>query len=272
MALLERNYLLPLLVLGCAVIFQVALARIPKEIPKVVWSYWDKDPPNSVVKIVNDNKQALKDWEFHFLDAQTVKQFLSENDFPRNYYTLSPQHKADYIRLLLLKKYGGLWLDASIILYQPEAINQMRLDGMKKRAELIAFTLHEPQEEYIENWFIMAPKYSTIIQHWFHEYDRAVKIGFLNYKREILGEGYKITDKIYGKDDIVYLTQHACIQVVRQKRILGKHNVLLYKAEDSMFKVHGECDWKPSCIKERVRDPNLRNEIPFIKLRGDDRD
>lgn len=270
---MDRKYIIPFLILISAIMFQFILSNKAVYIPKIVWSYWDKQPPPSVVAIVENNRNVLTDWEFNFLDEISVKKFISESEFPLEYNALSSQHKADYIRLVLLKKYGGLWLDASIQVYQPEMINRMHLEAIQKRAKLVGFSLYEPQEEYIENWFIMAPKSSSIIQYWFQEYDFAVKIGFQEYKRKIFRDGYKISEKIYKENDNeVYLTQHACLQIVRQKNIFGKHNVLLYKAEDSMFKIHEDCDWEVNCIKNRVKDPMIGRRVPFIKLRGCDRD
>lgn len=238
-------------------------------LPKIIWSYWDKDPPRSILDIYENNKTILKGWTYHFLNANTLTNFCNPKEFPEEYNQLSPQHKADYIRLVLLKTYGGVWLDSSIIVHSVDEINSMRRQCYATKSDLCVFSLGEPEETYLENWFIMAPKNSEAIQKWFSEFDKAVKIGFENYKTEIFKNNVYINDRIYKKDDKnVYLTQHACLQVVLQK---NPFQILIYKSEDSMFKLHIQCDWDARCIRDRVKSDSSVKKLPFIKLRGEDR-
>jgi len=127
---------------------------------------------------------------------------------------------------------------------------------------------------YIENWFIMAPLNSTVIQLWSKEYTQAINRGFLYYKKSLFQEqDIHIIEKIYKKDNKdVYLTQHACLQAVVQKRLKKKVPMLLYKSELTMFKLHCQCDWDAACIKYRMKHDKSIKKIPFIKLRGPDRD
>jgi len=242
-------------------------------IPKQIWCYWNSDIPLSVQKILNKNKELLKDWNYTILTDATLSDYIDTSQFPPQVQKLSAPHKADYIRLVLLKQYGGCWLDASIIIHSPAALESIRQVSQRAHSSLTAFSLGEPQYTYIENWFIMAPKGSQVIERWFEEYDKAVRMGFKEYKEDIFAKGYDINERIYKrKGPNVYLTQHACLQVVRQTMFQFPSSVLLYKAEDSMFKLHDECKWDSACIKEKMKkDPSVR-EIPFIKLRGDDRE
>lgn len=242
-------------------------------VPKIVWSYWDKNPPKSVEQIQTNNRNKLKGWSYRFCTAETLKQYIDPSKFPEAYQTLKPQHQADYIRLALLKEYGGVWLDSSIIINSAEALNRIRREVEATRSELGIFTLGEPEESYVENWFIMAPKYSPILDEWFVEYDIAVRKGFHVYKQEVFARGININEGIYKQTDKeVYLTQHACFQAVLQKRGHSQRKLCMYKSEESMFKLHIDCDWKTSCIKHKLEtDGKKLQRLPFIKLRGGDR-
>jgi restriction system protein len=44
---------------------------------------------------------------------------------PANFGALSPQHRADWIRLALLKRYGGLWADSGIIFNSEAALDEI---------------------------------------------------------------------------------------------------------------------------------------------------
>jgi hypothetical protein len=240
-------------------------------LPKVVWVYWDKNVPNSVLQILENNKKQLPDWDFVFFDEKTVQSYLDMTNVSQNYSKLSPAHKADYIRLMLLNKYGGLWLDSSIIINDGREISKMYKATNASYAQLCAFTLGEPEEKYIENWFIMAPQNSPIISAWINEYNQAIEIGFSEYKKKLFLEGIDIVERIYKKEDKnTYLTQHACLQKVLQ-RIVISQNILLYKSEYTMFKLHFDCDWKTDCILHRLKSDKTLKNIPFIKLRGSER-
>jgi len=243
-------------------------------LPKRIWSYWDTNIPASIETNIDNNRKILSDWDYRFLTESTLDQYLDVASFPEQYKKLSSQHKADYIRLELLKHYGGVWMDAGIIVHSQSAFNKLYSEAVATQSQLCAFTLTEEEEYYIENWFIMAPLQSSVIQAWSQEYTTAVQKGFLQYKESIFQEGtIRIIEKIYKqKDTNVYLTQHACLQAVLQKRLKQQTKVLLYKSEETMFKLHIECNWKSECVRDRIKqDPSIR-QIPFIKLRGSDRE
>jgi len=243
-------------------------------LPKRIWAYWDRNVPDSIRANIENNKKVLYDWEYTFLTEKTLPQYLDPITFPDQFVTLSAPHRADYIRLELLKRYGGVWMDAGIIVHSRDELNKMRREAMASKAQLSAFTLTEKQHLYIENWFIMAPLYSQVIHVWSKEYTSAVTQGFLQYKQALFKEkDIHIIEKIYKRDDEnVYLTQHACLQAVLQKRLKKPGVILLYKSEDNMFKIQVQCEWDTACVKDRIKsDPSIK-KISFIKLRGSDRE
>ncbi len=248
-------------------------------VPRRAWSFWEKNPPKEVLEIVNRNRRLLGDtWDYRFLTAETLPSVIDTSTFPEQYYELEkPCHRADYVRLALLRKYGGCWLDSSILL-NPDgvvALNRMAGDIERSGAQVALFSLGDPAVEYLENWFIMAPTGSPVIDLWFQEFDKAVRISFLAYKKDVELAGIPISPRIYKPGAFnanwVYLTQHACLQVVLKTKLKGYVNVLVYRSEDTMFRLQVECNWKKACTRWRLaNDPNLE-DIPFIKLRSEDR-
>ncbi len=263
-----KLYILVLLLIVFIVILQITQYNIPK----VAWSYWDNNTPPIITRIIEERGKAMPDWNIRLLTEATIRNYIDLSTAPKGYEMLKPQHKADWIRLKLLEKYGGLWLDSSIIVNNGSAINEMYEDAVSRRAELVTFTLDKPTaEEYIENWFIMAPLRSRVIRDWLAEYEKAITMEFPKYRKHIMGQGLKISEDIYSKGkESVYLTQHACIQVVLKRRHLlrPKLRVLLYPAERNMFKVQIGCNWKYKCIIDNISNNPQVNKLPFIKLRG----
>ena len=46
-------------------------------------------------------------------------QWLKRHELPKTYNSLAIAHKADAIRMALISKYGGVWMDASVLLLKP---------------------------------------------------------------------------------------------------------------------------------------------------------
>jgi hypothetical protein len=256
---------IPLLII--LLVLLVILYNISYKIPKIAYSYWDKNTPPIIERIIEERRQTMPDWKIILLTDETLGNYINLSSVPVGYEKLKPQHQADWIRLKLLEKYGGLWLDSSIIINDSAAINEIYDEACKSRVDVAAFSMNKPvPEKYIENWFIMAPVGSSLIKKWLTEYEKAISMGFMEYRNHVEKMKIPISNDIYAKEHkSVYLTQHACLQVVLSDQ---KAKVLLYPAERNMFKVQETCKWKYKCIIDTISNDPQVNELPFIKLRG----
>jgi hypothetical protein len=249
------------------------------DLPKIVWSYWDSDTlPEQINLIYQNNKKKLDGWgwDYKLVNNSNKKEFIGNDDDDISTKKLSPQHYADWLRLYLLKKYGGVWMDISIILN--ENLDRLHNKSIKLNSELTGFdspiyTDNTIDLPIIENYFIMAPKNSNTILLWYEEYIKAIKKGFKKYKMEQIWNGVNYQN-IFGKtnDGEVYLTQHGCLQVVFQKRLTSLPKMHLEESNKSIYKIHYECSWDKKCLQEKINDKSYSKKIPYIKLRGIDRD
>jgi hypothetical protein len=245
-------------------------------IPKIMWSFWDNEQLPEQIQLIHENRSKKLEktgWKLYMLNSNNVKDYIDLTTLPKNFNKLIIQHKADYYRLLLLQKYGGVWIDASIIINDPDAINNLYNESVQKRSEFTGFTL-EPvpggtdRSKYIENWFIMAPINSEIINKWLLEFTSAIEGGFDDYIPRVKQEGVHIVERIGS-----YLTQHACMQTVLQKRLGRPANIILNDAEKDMFKIQTDCNWDLNCLFDKFKNNASEiRKIPYIKLRGGDRD
>lgn len=81
---------------------------------KTIWSFWTgEDETNLVNECQKSWEKFCPDWTIRFLDDFTVSKWLEKKDFPANFDELTPTTRSDLIRLNLLIKYGGLWVDAT---------------------------------------------------------------------------------------------------------------------------------------------------------------
>ena len=240
-------------------------------LPKIMWCHWDKDKlPDAQARFWKERQATLPDWKHIMVHDSTLHKYIDPSTIPANLSSLSPQHRADWIRLALLKRYGGVWADVSVIFNSKSALQDIYDETVKKRADLTVFKLFDDNNLYLENWFIMAPMHSSLICDWYDEYTHAVDIGFKKYKRDIFNSNVKIIERIYKKnDDNIYLTQHACLQAVIQRR-WTKPNMAVKDAADSMFAIQVANDWNNALISKTLSDPEIKNKYPYIKLRGGD--
>lgn len=260
------------------IIVAVALAKYlspsPKyTLPKIMWCHWDKDElPKAQARFWAERQRTLPDWKHILVHDSTLHQYIDKATIPPNFSTLSSQHRADWIRLALLKKHGGVWADVSVIFNNAQALNDIYKETAAKRADLTVFKLFDDNNLYLENWFIMAPQGSDLIRDWYDEYTHAVNIGFLQYKHDIFNSGVKIIEKIYKRNDNkTYLTQHACLQAVLQRK-WTRPNMVVKDGAESMFAIQIANDWNNTDISKALSNPEIKNKYPYIKLRGGDVD
>jgi len=107
--------------------------------PKIIWAYWGQlrdicwitapcPSPCLRKKAVLPSLVQLSIWsweklnptyDIRILDEETVWNYLDRNEMPDAYDCLDTTHTSDVIRTALLVKYGGVWIDASMIMLKP---------------------------------------------------------------------------------------------------------------------------------------------------------
>ena len=265
------------ILLSISILILIGILSITKQksyiLPKVVWTHWDKDsPPEVIQKNIQHTQRRLKDWEIKFITTDIYLKTLSNKTPPKGFEDLGVEHQADWIRLHLLYRYGGCWMDAGIIVN--ESINPLYRECVSNQADLLVFKNKQYQTNIqypvAENWFILAPAGSEVVRLWLEEYTNAIEMGFHAYKKELKKSGVDLQELMKIKED-VYLTQHGCFQKVIQQRIPNT-KILYHNAEDTMFRIQAkECKWDKDCIKKKLEDVEYCKKIPYIKLRGTDR-
>jgi hypothetical protein len=85
--------------------------------PRNIWVYWENLNRNTYpthVKLCLDTiKKHLSKYNLILLNEKIIKQYLP--DLRDDFDNLKIAQKVDYYRILLLYKYGGIWIDADII-------------------------------------------------------------------------------------------------------------------------------------------------------------
>lgn len=242
-----------------------------EEIPRIIWAYWNgTDLPLLIERCLDNWQRSNPGFSIRLLRETSVRDYLPE--IPAVLDGVSHAKRADWIRLELLYRYGGIWVDASTILTR--SLDWVLEQHAHKPAEFVGFYLerHTRDSAYpvVENWFMAAPPSSRLIADWRHEFTTQVipRTGheYLAHL-QALGVYEAVRQHIDAPD---YLSMHMALQFILRSQ--GGYRLALARAEDGPFLYHVLGRWGRTPLKLRLLFSRCAGEIPpLIKLRGPDR-
>lgn len=133
---------------------------------KVIWMSWlqgveSKDIPLLNKVCIKRWKELNPSWEVNLLDNSTISTFVPEYFDIINKSNAPIQKQANLLRLLLLKKFGGVWADAS--LYPEEPIGEY-IDKILNHVGFFSYRFlprevgGENGDRETVNWFLAVDK------------------------------------------------------------------------------------------------------------------
>ncbi|WP_374341244.1 capsular polysaccharide synthesis protein [Azonexus sp.] len=137
--------------------------------PKIIWTFWD-GPESKCAEICQKSWEKNKsDFLIIRLNSSSIKKYIS--NFPKTPENIPIQLTTDLLRLMLLEKYGGIWLDYSAFLTTPL---DWIIDLTKRNdTEALVFYnqfhdeyLNSTERPVIENGLIAARPQSRFIRIW----------------------------------------------------------------------------------------------------------
>lgn len=243
-------------------------------LPKVIYCYWDNLDENKLIQshLHTWKRNISEDWKIVILNKNNVSEYV-DNKFLKKYIGLPSFRFSDFLRLYLLKNYGGVWMDCASIVTSGNFLNNFYNEMIQNKSDVTVFEFKEKSKKYpyLENWFIMAPKNSKFINDLYNEFAKSFNMGFVNYKKNILcNSGIEVENTLKDRNsDYTYLMQHAIVQYLLDS---GKrYNLNIKDAEESMFKVQKINNWKSNGIINFILENNDWTNFYAIKLVKDNR-
>ena len=239
--------------------------------PRILWSYWQGGTPLLLVQRCFDHWRRLHPhFEIRILDDRGVLQYLPA--IPAALDGASAAKRADWIRLELLRRHGGIWLDASTILTQP--LDWVLEEQARTGADFVGYYLQQytsaPERPVVENWFMAAPPGSPFIEDLQREFTQEViaRTGE-QYIAHLQAQGL-YTQALQRIDMPAYLTMHLALQVILLRG--GSYRLGLSPAESGPYFLHVQGRWRRAALKLRLLFMRARGPLPpLIKLRSPDR-
>lgn len=235
-------------------------------LPKIIYGYWDNLEDNELINahINTWRKNIPVDWKIEIISKKNILNYV-DIDFYNKYKNLPPFRFSDFLRVYLLSKNGGVWMDASTIIINGNFLDDYYNEMYKNKYDLLVYELKEhsiPNQPYLENWFIMCPKNSRIITDLYNQFSYSFDIGFINYKNNILRPNIDLSNTIKNGNN-TYHMQHAIIHYLLKN---NKYNINIKDADESMFKAQKINDWNSNKLIYYILNNNDWSGFYAIKL------
>jgi hypothetical protein len=243
------------------------------EIPKVIWTYWQTTPPPAFIQACLANwRRFAPDHELRLLDRASVAQWLPvlRADFDE----LPAFRQADWLRIHLLARHGGIWMDASTLLSRDFAwLHEAR---SRHAAEYVGFYIDRyttrPELPIVENWFMASVPGGGFATALAAAFDRALDEGAEGLLQRLHADGrHAQVVQALTEDFQRYLLMHVAAGDLLD-RDPQAHRLTLLRAEDGPFAWLAGVGWRKRHLYARLALTPCPARIPaLIKLRGGDR-
>ncbi len=135
---------------------------VPAECPKIIWTCWwqgKENLPPVVKHCIESIRRYCPDYELRVITSENMEQYVKLPDYIMQKHRkgyIPNAHFADILRLVLLSKYGGIWMDSTVFLTAP-------LSDIILSAPFFAFHCHEQYQFQI--WFIKAAPNNILVHN-----------------------------------------------------------------------------------------------------------
>jgi hypothetical protein len=251
------------------------VAAASQPIPRVIWTYWDALPaPALISQCLRLWQHVAPDHEVRLVDRSTASRWLDTDIESIAFDALQAYRQADWLRLQLLKRHGGIWIDGSTLL--TESLDWVHRLHAERGAGVVGFYIDRYTTDrrcpIVENWFLAAPSNDPFIAAWSDELDRALALGESGYLEALRREG-RLDAVAQGipEDMRAYLVMHLAASTVLQ-RTPTAYPMRLQRAEDVAFAFHAALRWRKRHLYARLALTPAPRRVPaLIKLRSGDR-
>lgn len=176
--------------------YTVVYNNLDKNVPNFVWLYWENKPDSTTPNYISLCRESVikncsKELNVIILTTYNIRKYLPNLRSDINQLSL-PQ-KVDYIRLYILQKYGGIYLDSDIILFKTPNY----LLNLLRNYDFIGFGSNSILHRYkhitygkISNWAMCSRKNGILVSKCLDEANRilnsSVNIDYHTLGRELL--------------------------------------------------------------------------------------
>ena len=241
------------------------------KIPKIIWGYWNtgiQNAPETVKKCIENWKRFNIGWTINILNDNNLQDYVDPTIFSKIVVKKSYTHKkSDLIRLLLLQKYGGIWVDASI--FFTESLDWVLKLQKDKNVDIVCYYLKrfttDKKFPVLENWFIASTPNNEFLNLWLMDFVFYLYNDYKIYMKTVKA----LNINTQNIDVPPYLTMHVSAQKIMQKHPHLLSRIFAMSAEDDPFKYHCQYKWKMEKAFDDLMFQNHNEAVPkLVKMTG----
>ncbi|QOE88790.1 polyprotein [Cucumber endornavirus 1] len=239
-------------------------------IPKIIWTYWHTTTVSGLIKkCINSIQDMNPDYQVVVVTDENLGTYVSR-EYPGKNNRGLMETKSDWVRLNLLLKYGGVWVDASCI--GIDCFDEYMELALSSPSGVLQVSTSEQTDpiKILENWFIISPPHNPLIREWMIKFEELLvkDINNLQDLDDHLSGGYENYEVIKHKLDEHSRYYLRCYLV--EMLVIHSSGITPYAltADHSRVDVHHDVKWE-----EWQRIPyiystahNLSMKVPIVKI------
>jgi hypothetical protein len=233
------------------------------DVPKKIYTFWDGELTPLVKNCIGSWRKYNPRYEIVVLNKKKIELLIPFFNLKHN----NIERYSDMVRLEILAKYGGIWMDASIVCYKP--IDWIREVQQKHNVEFVGFyssymTIPEfmKTSPVIESWCFACTPQSKLMMDWLEEFKLINKFSTL---KEYLGS---LDADLQNLAIPEYLTVYASLQEVLQRKRI--YSLFLFDAGRTGYKPQLDYNWDSEKISNDLINHKYTS-LSFVKLRQGER-
>ena len=247
-----------------------------------IWLYWENKPgfyePPNYIKLCHETvkKHCSKNFNVVILDETNVHNYLK--NLRKDIDNLLIPQKVDYIRLKLLQKYGGIWLDSDIIVMKDL---MPIIDKMKGKIDFVGFGCHyrfcnSSGKPKPANWVMGSKKNTKFINMCVKKCDKLLnskkKLKYFDLGRTLLWECIQKIKREnpnwdYYHYDSKCLDRDSKYKKIRNNRLINNENIDKNCLNESLFvPIYNTAPGFPEWFKTLSKNEIIEKDMLISKL------
>ncbi|CAE8606826.1 unnamed protein product [Polarella glacialis] len=261
---------------------------------RTIWAYWAQgydDMPEFFKMCVGTWQRSNPHWDVRVLQKTTVHEFLSEVELPNHFMQMfSHQTASDAVRLGVLSRYGGVWLDVNMILRTSlDSFCWNAISSGRKSAAVCFHPYYGTEalggQDFVESWFLATKPGNPFFLRWrdlfrelFHNrldtegilehplYQGIDLSGFERLNAEFSGSGMEFREYL-----AIHAMCHRLIETDPQARAQWRDSFQRTDAADTAFRMQLDAQASGMAAAEVLMSQDPRADdivegIPLIKF------
>lgn len=268
--MITTHMVIAVIVIVIAEIINYLKVHSKRSIPRIIWTYWHNKSsmPGIIKKCIGTWAKHNPGYRIEILDEARVFELcgvdLKSLKIAKGFYA----RYADFARLLVVAKYGGIWMDATTICTAPlEWVHEIYA---QQHCDIIGFySPHTSNMKYpiLENSFFAAPRNSKFIADWLAEATRMslefeTEEQYADHVKTVMG-----IDMQHLEASLPYLSMHLCTIVIQNRT---NYSIWMADVQKGPMKYLAKHGWD---VKKSLESLCIDVDVmfPIIKLRGVER-